>query len=69
MDTIAVTVPTQALKLGHTLYLPHYTRPGQYVAPGHFEGISPTFYKSTLLAQGAKVVTEMLLTRTWKEKY
>lgn len=57
------TEPQRAYFLRGILYLPHYTIPNRFVAPGSVGTFGKTFTKAELVDAGAVKVHEMLWPR------
>lgn len=72
-DNIAPTERTPCYRLGHVLIVPHFSRKGVFVGPGHCEPASSSyrtpraveFTEEQLKLLGAVPVTEMLWARHW----
>jgi hypothetical protein len=60
-NLIAPCASADTYRLNGITYLPHYVK-ATYVAPGHIERVSREYTAQELIAAGATVVREVLLT-------
>ena len=57
------TIEQEVFWLDGILYLPHYTKPGRFVAPGDDKRAIRPYYREELIAAGATPSVEFLWPR------